>query len=987
MNGENINIINAKIKKIFGLSNKELYEIEKYLLEINLNPGEIVNEFDKFPKGVVFIIHGEMRLVGKAANNHILTVQKYKSNEIAGAVQTFQGNKSFQLSASTEVIGFFIEATNFLKVLNDLKKISKFYQRITKEEYYSLTDKISNPNKLNSKAILDWANNEASKNKEIVLLPKGKHQLKIKNKSWIVSSTNIKNKNIGSEIKYNEEIEVIGNMNARIIQKPEKWPNILLDQSNNDISEEEIKLNLDFKDAADTETIKSLEDFYGYKSLEFEYPDERGNGVKEEILACFRMICLFFGVKFKKELISKIINNQQKNKNNVVSEINIYQIAGILNFIGFQTSLKNPKSKDLLSRIPLPAITLLNHKPIILWKKKNDKFFIGDPVSGKRYLDLNELLIKKESIDILHVEKSKDAPKKRFGFDWFSPYIRKYKFALMQVVIASFFVQLLALFNPLLIQQIIDIVINQGSIKSLNILGILLISMALSQAILGSLRTYLFSDTTNRIDISLGKKIINHLFRLPLSYYLKTRVGEVSSRLSELEKIRNFLTGTALTILLDGIFSVIYIAVMLAYSVKLTIWTLSVIPFFIVLTVFISPIIKRQLREQAEANAKVNSHLVETISGIETIKGQGVEMQSEWRWERLYGKQINAGFKNIITSTTASSVSNFLQQISGLIVIWVGSTLVLKGQLTIGQLIAFRILSSYVTNPLLRLAGTWQNFQEITVSINRLSDIIDHPTEIEISGEDLSPMPPIKGNISFEAVNFSFKNSNQSQIKNLDIFIPKGSFVGIVGSSGSGKSTLLKLLLRFHDVKSGKILIDNFDISKVDLYSLRSQIGIVPQENLLFDGTITTNISLGKPYASYEEVISSSKLSCSHEFIEKLKNGYSTQLSEKGSELSGGQKQRLAIARMILKNPNLVILDEATSALDVDTEKRVIQNIINYFNSKTIFFISHRLNSLINADMILVMHEGRLVEKGSHLELMESNGRYATLFMQQDKGL
>ena len=515
----------------------------------------------------------------------------------------------------------------------------------------------------------------------------------------------------------------------------------------------------------------------------------------------------------------------------------------------------------------------------------------------------------------------------------------------------------------------------------------LLLFMAISQAILATLRTFLFSDTTNRIDISLGKKIINHLFKLPLSYFSRTQVGEVSSRISELEKIRNFLTGTALTVILDSIFSFIYIAVMLTYSVKLTLWTLSVIPLFIVLTLFISPIIKKQLRQQAEANAKVSGHLVESISGIETIKGQSVELQSEWKWEKLYGKQINAGFKNTITSTAASSISNLLQQVSGLIVIWVGATLVLEGKLSLGQLIAFRILSGYVTNPLLRISSIWQNFQEITISLNRLSAIIEHPNELEIGGENQIPMPPIQGKIIFESISFSFDNKKQINIENFDLNISKGSINGFVGSSGSGKSTIMKLILRFYDVNSGRITIDNFDISKVDLYSLRSQIGLVPQESLLFDGTIFSNISLSKPYASLEEVINASKLACCHEFIENLNNGYGYQLSEKGTELSGGQRQRIAIARMILKNPNLIILDEATSALDVDTERRVIKNLIKKFSGKTILFISHRLNSMKKVDNIFVMHAGRLEEQGSHEKLLELNGRYANLFIQQDKSL
>ena len=364
-----------------------------------------------------------------------------------------------------------------------------------------------------------------------------------------------------------------------------------------------------------------------------------------------------------------------------------------------------------------------------------------------------------EPLAVLCLERSASTPKARFGLGWFVPAIQKHRGALLQVVITSFFVQLLGLFNPLLIQQIIDAVISQGNYSSLNVLGTLLVAMALAQALLGSLRTYLFSDTTNRIDISLGATIIHHLLRLPLGYFAKRPVGEVSSRIAELEKIRSFLTGTALTVLLDAVFSVVYIAVMVLYSVPLTFAALGVLPLFVGLTMGVAPIIRRQLRQQAEANARVQSHLVETLSGMETVKGQGMELPSEWRWEQLYGGQIEAGFRNTITSTAAGSANQFLGQVSGLIVIWFGAMLVLEGKMTLGQLIAFRILSGYVTSPLLRLASLWQNFQETALSLERLADIVDHREEIEIAGENLPPIPPLQGAISYEGVNFRFGSS------------------------------------------------------------------------------------------------------------------------------------------------------------------------------------------------------------------------------------
>jgi ATP-binding cassette subfamily B protein len=547
----------------------------------------------------------------------------------------------------------------------------------------------------------------------------------------------------------------------------------------------------------------------------------------------------------------------------------------------------------------------------------------------------------------------------------------------------ALFVQLLGLANPLITQVIIDKVIVQNGINTLNVLGSLLIVMAVIEGVITWLRTNLFVDTTNRIDLSLGSEVIDHLLRLPLRYFEKRPVGEISSRINELENIRSFLTGTALTVVLDAIFSVIYIAVMVFYSWLLTIVALATVPLFAFLTLVFAPIIRSQSRTKAERNAETQSYLVEVVSGIQTVKAQNIELNSRWEWQTRYGRYISGSFENVLTFNTASSLSNFLNKLSSLLLLWVGTYLVLKGQLTLGQLIAFRIIAGYVTSPLLRLIQLWQNFQETALSLERLADILDTPQESEIAGRNNIPMPAIEGNLKYENVTFSFGKSPIPQLNNVYIDIPKGMFVGLAGQSGAGKSTLTKLLPRLYELDSGRILIDGYDISKVELYSLRQQIGMVLQDTLLFDTTVQENIALTMPDATPEEIVEAAKIACAHDFIMDLPNGYETRVGERGSALSGGQRQRIAIARTVLQNPPLLILDEATSALDYATERQVCLNLATAFRGRTVLFITHRLPTIQNADVILMMSAGKVAEQGTHGELMNLKGLYSCLYQQQ----
>jgi ATP-binding cassette subfamily B protein len=545
-------------------------------------------------------------------------------------------------------------------------------------------------------------------------------------------------------------------------------------------------------------------------------------------------------------------------------------------------------------------------------------------------------------------------------------------------------VQLFSLANPLLIQVIIDKVISQRSLDTLQVLGVALVVVTLMEGVIGSLRTFLFTETTNRIDLRLGAEVIDHLLRLPLSYFDRRPVGELGTRIAEMEKIRNFLTGQALTTVLDAAFSVIYIVVMVLYSWVLTLIALSVLPIQIGLTVLGAPLFRRQYRDAANENARTQSHLVEVLSGIQTVKAQNVEMISRWKWQDFYSKYIARTFEKTITGTALSETSQVLQKLSQLLVLWVGATLVLNGEMSLGQLIAFRIISGYVTQPMLRLSSIWQNIQELKVSFERLADVVDTPEESSLDDKQKIPLPPVDGRVVFENVTFTFPGAPTPVLQNINLDIPAGTFVGVVGQSGSGKSTLTKLLSRLYSPGSGRVLIDNYDIDKVELYSLRRQIGIVPQEPLLFTGSVAENIALTDPDATSDAIVEASGLACAHEFIMELPSGYSTNVGERGAGLSGGQRQRIALARTLLSRPKMLVLDEATSALDYDTERRVCDNLRENLQHCTVFFITHRLSTIRRADLIVMLHQGAIVETGTHDELIARRGRYYALYRQQE---
>ncbi|QNJ18449.1 ABC multidrug efflux transporter [Synechococcus sp. A18-25c] len=705
----------------------------------------------------------------------------------------------------------------------------------------------------------------------------------------------------------------------------------------------------------------------------------RGHGPVGANLATLRMLARAYDTPCPIDVIEKVLEGASERN----GQIPIHTIGQLTETMGLQTQVGSVKFEQI-HRLELPVIVATQGYFALLTEVKGGKVLLADPERGWRNLPFNKILEEwGNEVQVVLVKRLSNTPTKQFGWGWFAPVLKRFQWPLIQVLLASLFIQLFQLANPLLLQQIIDKVINQSNLSALQVLGAALVVAALFQGLLTAVRTWLLIDTTDRMDLLLGSQVIDKLLRLPLRFFEKRPVGELSQRLSELGNLRGFLTGTAITSALDLLFATIYILIMLMYSPLLTAVALGTIPLYILLILFIAPVYRRLIRNQAQFAARTQSHLIETLGGIQTVKAQHFELNSRWRWQERYSGQIAEGFKSVVLGSSASEVGNFLNQLSSLLIIWVGVYQVIDGQLSLGQLIAFRIIAGYVTGPILRLSSLWQGFQQVGISMERLADIVDQVSETGDRDTDQISLPPIKGNVKFDSLKFRFGTQGSMQIDGVDLSVEAGSFIGIVGQSGSGKSTLMKLLPRLYEPNEGRILIDGYDINKVNLSSIRQQIGIVPQDCLLFEGTIRDNITMNAPEADTNAVISVARAAEAHDFIMELPDGYGTQLGERGAGLSGGQRQRIAIARTLLQNPKLLVLDEATSALDYETESNVCRNLQDQLRGRTVFFITHRLSTVKHADRIVMMHEGRIVEQGTHDQLMNLGGRYATLYSHQ----
>ncbi|WCE30753.1 type I secretion system permease/ATPase [Vibrio sp. SCSIO 43137] len=587
-----------------------------------------------------------------------------------------------------------------------------------------------------------------------------------------------------------------------------------------------------------------------------------------------------------------------------------------------------------------------------------------------------------ESILISVVKEHHKAHK--FGFQWFLPSIRKHASQFKVVLIVSLMLQLIALVTPMLFENVIDRVLVSRSLTSLEVLGFAMLMLAIFEPVYGFIRSWLFSNLASKVNSELSARLYQHLIALPLNYFQQRQTGQIIARVKEMNQIRQFLTGSALTMLLDLIFIALFVAVMFSYAPKLTWLVLGSLVLYFVFWLAVGPGLRARVTREYELSADNTAFLAESVTGIETIKTTATEEKFLQRWEKQLASFIRAAFKAKVVGIWAGQGIGLIQKLTSALVLWWGVTLVMEGQLSAGELVAFNMLSGHVTQPILRLAQVWQDFQHTLISLRRVGDILDEKTESGSSG--LASVPKLSGEVSFSNVRFRYSEDGKEILRNLNLDIKAGEFVGVTGPSGSGKSTLTRLLQRLYVPQNGHILIDGIDLAIADPVALRRNMSVVLQESILFSGTIAENISLCRPDANIEEIVQVATIAGADGFIREMADGYDSQVGEKGSRLSGGQRQRVALARALLTNPRILLLDEATSALDYESEAAIMSNMSEISQDRTVISIAHRLNTIRHADRILVIDQGDIVEQGTHDELILKGGIYSGLWKKQAGG-
>ncbi|NMF62411.1 peptidase domain-containing ABC transporter [Brasilonema octagenarum] len=695
--------------------------------------------------------------------------------------------------------------------------------------------------------------------------------------------------------------------------------------------------------------------------------------------ACLVMMSRYWGKRFSINILRDLANVRRTGAS-------LQGLAVAAESIGFATRPVKA-SLDKLAQQPLPAIAHWEGKHyIVVYEITAKQVIVGDPAIGQRTLTYAEFKAGWTGYALLvqPTAELKQSQEASTPFWQFWELVKPHWQVLLEVFITSVFIQVFGLVTPLFTQLLLDRVIVQGSTLTLTAIGLGLLIFGLFRVAMNGLRQYLLDHTANRIGTALMVGFIKHTFRLPLAFFESRYVGDIVSRVQENQKIQRFLTGEALSIILDLLTVFIYVGLMFWYSWQMALLVLLIVPPFFILALVATPFFRRINREVFNALANENSYLIQALTGIRSIRSMAIEQTVRWHWEELLNNLIKKMFGGQVIANQLQVLSSTIESVANTALLWFGAWLVIHNQLTIGQLVAFNMLLGNIIHPFQRLTVLWNQLQEVMVSTERINDVLDAEPEEDLQHQPRQSLPRLRGYIRFRDVTFRYHpESDINVLENLSFEIQPEQTVAVVGRSGSGKTTLSKLILGLYTPTNGKVLIDGHDVTTLQMRSLRQQIGVVDQETFLFGGTIRENISIAHPEATLEEITEAANLAGASEFIQQLPMGYETQIGEGGGMLSGGQRQRLAIARALLGNPRLLIFDEATSHLDAESERIIQNNLKTILQGRTSLIIAHRLSTIRNADLILVLDQGVLVESGTHKELIAKKGHYYYLNQQQ----
>jgi len=704
-------------------------------------------------------------------------------------------------------------------------------------------------------------------------------------------------------------------------------------------------------------------------------------GLNDPALACFILLAKFLGLPANAE---QIHHDRGKGDDPYTLE----DLSRIGKKLGLIPRLRDATLKDIF-KLPLPAILREHGGGAFILLKIDDegdapRYLIqrGDAERPEVFSDQELDAVFAGRVLLLTSREQVAGDKRPFDISWFIPALMKYRKSLRDVLVGSFFLQLMGLASPIFFQLVIDKVLVHQSLTTLEVLAFGLAVVLIWETFLSALRNWLFAHTTNRVDAQLSSNMFRHLVNLPVSYFEARRVGDSVARVRELENIREFLTSNAVTVVIDLFFTIVFFVVMYIYSPLLTLIVALTIPIYAAISIFITPPLRARLDEKFRRGAENQAFLVETVTGIGTLKSMAVEPQMREKWEKLFSGYTQTGFKVAILSNWGSHLIQAVSKLTTVAILFFGAKAVIAGTLTVGSLVAFNMLSGRVAQPILRLSQLWQDFQQVRISVDRLGDVLNAPAEPEHNPNRAS-LPPISGNVEFDKARFRYRPDAPEALRGVSLDVGAGEMLGIVGPSGSGKSTLTKLVQRLYVPEQGRVLIDGVDLALVDPAWLRRQIGVVLQENILFNRSVRENIALADPTMSMEAVIAAAELAGAHEFILELPHGYDTVIDERGSNLSGGQRQRMAIARALVGNPRILILDEATSALDAESEEIIQDNLAKIAQGRTVMIIAHRLSAVRQCNRIVTVEAGDITEIGTHEELINAGGRYAMLYNKQ----